>query len=119
MVLSTVTLMGTELAPCSMAVPPWALLFLGSRERGPRLGAEREAGRASGWSLRKIRAEGRDKGKTRGTEEGCGWLGNCPPPHLSCQLWGLWDQSQMALGSRLLEDSRAVTLQSLAASAGM
>lgn len=53
MFLSTVTLMGMELAPCSMAVPPWALLFLGSRERGQGWGLKGRQGGLQGGASEK------------------------------------------------------------------
>lgn len=73
------------------------------------------AGRASVWSLRKIRAKGRGTGKTRGRKRAVDGRGNCHP-HLSCQLPGAYGiRARWSPESRLLDDSRAVTLQSLAA----
>lgn len=76
--------------------------------------------RASGWSLRKIRARGGDIGKTEGRKRAVDGGGSYPPPQMSCQLPGAYGiRARWPLESRLLEDSRAVTLQSLAAWAGM
>lgn len=81
-----------------MAAPPWALLFLSSRERGQGRGLK---GR-EGFRVESQKNQGQRKGywETRGRESAVDTKGNWPPPTPSVlpAPWGLWDQSQMAPG---------------------
>lgn len=84
------------------------------------MGAERLGGLQGGVSEKSGPKGGvLGTGKTRGRKRAVDGRGNCPPPDLSCQLPGAYGiGARWSLESRLLDNSRAVTLQSLAAWVG-